>query len=159
MSQEKKLFVVPMLLSVSAVSDGDLYEQVVKAQSILLKAGIGLVQDEAIEPKVIDVDAELTSLRDVMTDKELVGHNPRVVIQLDDDGGSPEVMATTEVDVAVLRQGKDLKDYDAEDIFQAPDPIVDGRAKEVVGSVGAADVHPVWVNRVFNTIKERGDRG
>lgn len=79
----------------------------------------------------------------------------RIVIQLDDDGGAPTITADEDLDIVILRQGRDLEDYDDEDIFQVPRRDIVGRMEDTVGSQDSPAIDPDWVTSVFSVVGKR----
>ncbi len=69
----------------------------------------------------------------VVRQLERIAATPKVVIFLDDAGGSPLVSADRDINLAVLRQGKDLRDYEDTDVFVVPAPGAVAMAQPAVG--------------------------
>lgn len=77
---------------------------------------------------------------------------PMVLVQMHPEGGDPDVWCDKSVEVAMLRSGSDLRDYEKEDIFPIEDHFEGGNEIEVAGG----RVYPVpaaaFVRRKFDAI-------
>lgn len=79
----------------------------------------------------------------------------RIVIELDADGGSPTITSDVPVEIVQLRHGKDLEDYEDDDIFEVPSRDLKGATDEAVGHVTAPDIDRDWVDQIFAVVGSR----
>lgn len=81
----------------------------------------------------------------------------RIVVQLDPDGGDPTITADGPVEIVQLRHGKDLQDYDEEDIFRVPCRDLRGAEDEAVGHSWEPTIAKEWVAQVHAIVQASGD--
>lgn len=128
--------------------------------------GLGESLDDLYVNGVFDVTHELQYRGNLQAFKETAaqmgcvapaGEIHKIVVQLDDDGGSPGIKSNRPVAIAILRHGKDLKDYDEEDIFDVPSRDLPGRMEQAVGHFADVPLDEAWVEQIFAAVSAHHD--
>ena len=78
---------------------------------------------------------------------------PKVVLFLSDDGDSPMVSADRDVNVAVIRQGKDLGDYEDADLFMVLSPGGGEHTQQAAGHMDQVRADPIFVDAIFAAVQ------
>jgi len=128
--------------------------------------GLGESLDDLYVDGVFDVTHELQYRGNLQAFKETAaqmgcvapaGETHKIVVQLDDDGESPDITSNRPVAIAILRHGKDLKDYDEEDIFDVPSRDLPGRMEQAAGHFADVPLDEAWVEEIFSAVSAHHD--
>lgn len=128
--------------------------------------GLGESLDDLYVDGVFDVTHELQYRGNLQAFKEAAAQmgcvapareTHKIVVQLDDDGESPSITSNRPVAIAILRHGKDLEDYDEEDIFDVPSRDLPGRMEQAVGHFADVPFDEAWVEQIFSAVSAHHD--